>query len=75
LKTDLPHLALRSAGEERREGIERSLSSMKNKIITRRDFLRVTAGAAMAATVESGILGEVWAEPTAKVSSSVMLRY
>ena len=45
---------------------------MKNKIITRRDFLRVTAGAAMAATVESGILGEVWAEPTAKV---VLIRH
>lgn len=45
---------------------------MKDKIITRRDFLRVTAGAAMAATVESGILGEVRAEPTAKV---VLIRH
>ena len=45
---------------------------MKDKIITRRDFFRVTAGAAMAATVESGILGEVRAEPTAKV---VLIRH
>jgi len=40
---------------------------MKGKIITRRDFLRVTAGTAMAATLGSGILGEALAEPTAKV--------
>jgi hypothetical protein len=40
---------------------------MKEKIITRRDFLRVTAGTAMAATLGSGILGEALAEPTAKV--------
>ncbi len=40
---------------------------MKEKIITRRDFLRVTAGTAMAATLGSGILGEARAEPTAKV--------
>ena len=40
---------------------------MKAKIITRRDFLRVTAGAAMAATLDSGILGEARAEPTARV--------
>jgi len=40
---------------------------MKGKIITRRDFLRVTAGAAMAATLESRVLGEARAEPTAKV--------
>jgi Domain of unknown function (DUF362) len=40
---------------------------MKGKIITRRDFLRVTAGAAMAATIESRMLGEARAEPAAKV--------
>jgi hypothetical protein len=40
---------------------------MKEKIITRRDFLRVTAGTAMAATLGSGILEEARAEPTAKV--------
>ncbi len=40
---------------------------MKDKIITRRDFLRVTAGTAVAATLGSGILGEARAEPTAKV--------
>jgi len=40
---------------------------MKEKIITRRDFLRVAAGTAMAATLGSGILGEARAEPTAKV--------
>jgi hypothetical protein len=40
---------------------------MKDKILTRRDFLRVTAGAAIAATLDSGILEEARAEPTAKV--------
>lgn len=41
---------------------------MKEKIITRRDFLRVSAGTAMAATLGSGItLGEPRAETTAKV--------
>src|SRR3989304_4239655 len=40
---------------------------MEEKIITLRDFLRVTAGAAMAATLESGVLGEARAEPTARV--------
>jgi hypothetical protein len=40
---------------------------MEEKIITRRDFLRVAAGTAMAATLGSGILGEARAEPTAKV--------
>jgi hypothetical protein len=40
---------------------------MKEKIITRRDFLRVTAGTAMAATLGSGILREARAETTAKV--------
>ena len=47
--------------------MERSLSQMEEKIITRRDFLRVTAGAAMAATVGSGVLEEARAEPTARV--------
>jgi hypothetical protein len=40
---------------------------MKEKIITRRDFLRVSAGTAMAATLGAGILGEARAEPTARV--------
>src|SRR5512147_1405148 len=40
---------------------------MEEKVITRRDFLRVTAGTAMAAAMGSGILGEARAEPTAKV--------
>jgi hypothetical protein len=40
---------------------------MEEKIFTRRDFLRVTAGTAMAATLGSGILGEARAEPTARV--------
>ncbi len=40
---------------------------MKDEIITRRDFLRVAAGTAMAATLGSGISGEARAEPTAKV--------
>jgi glutamine synthetase len=40
---------------------------MKQKMITRRDFLRATAGTAMAATLGSGILGEARAEATAKV--------
>jgi len=40
---------------------------MEEKIITRRDFLRVTAGTAMVATLGSGILREARAEPTTKV--------
>ncbi len=40
---------------------------MEEKIITRRDFLRVAVGTAMAATLEAGILGETRAEPTARV--------
>jgi len=40
---------------------------MEEKIITRRDFLRVTAGTAIAATLGAGILGEARAEPMAKV--------
>jgi len=40
---------------------------MDEKMITRRDFLRVAAGTAMAATWGPGILGEARAEPTAKV--------
>jgi hypothetical protein len=56
-----------SSGEERRVNIERSLSEMEEKIITRRDFLRVTAGTAVAATLGSGILGKARAEPMAKV--------
>jgi len=45
----------------------KGLSEIEEKIITRRDFLRVAAGTAMAATLGSGILGEARAEPTAKV--------
>ena len=40
---------------------------MEEKIITRRDFLRIAAGTAMAATLGSGIPGKALAEPTAKV--------
>jgi hypothetical protein len=40
---------------------------MKEKTITRRDFLRATAGTAMAATLGAGILGEARAEAAVKV--------
>jgi hypothetical protein len=40
---------------------------MEEKIITRRDFLRVAAGTAMAATLGPEILGEAKAEPTSRV--------
>jgi hypothetical protein len=40
---------------------------MKEKIFTRRDFLRSAAGTAVAAALGPGILGEAQAEPTAKV--------
>jgi len=40
---------------------------MEKKTITRRDFLRVAAGTAMAATLGAGILGEAKAEATARV--------
>jgi hypothetical protein len=40
---------------------------MGEKIFTRRDFLRVTAGTAMVATLGSGIRGEARTEPTARV--------
>jgi hypothetical protein len=40
---------------------------MEEKIITRRDFLRVAGGTAVAVALGSGILGEVRAEATAKV--------
>jgi hypothetical protein len=53
--------------EKGEEDSERSLSEMKEKIITRRDFLRVTAGTAMAVTLGSGILEEARGEATAKV--------
>jgi len=48
---------------------------MKDKIITRRDFLRITTGAAVAASLEPGILGDVQAEQRRKLSSSEMLKY
>jgi hypothetical protein len=40
---------------------------MKEKIITRRDFLRVAAGTAVAVTMGSGILEPARAEATTKV--------
>ena len=40
---------------------------MKRKMITRRDFLRVTAGTAVAATLGPAVPGETRAEQTAKV--------
>jgi len=40
---------------------------MKEKTITRRNFLQATAGTAMAAALGPGLLGETWAEPMAKV--------
>jgi hypothetical protein len=40
---------------------------MREKTVTRRDFLRVAAGTALAATLGSGIPREAQAEPTAKV--------
>jgi hypothetical protein len=40
---------------------------MKERTITRRDFLRVTAGTAMAAALGPGLPGEARAEATAKV--------
>lgn len=43
------------------------LSHMEERVITRRDFLGVAAGTAVAATLGSGILGEAKAEPTSRV--------
>ena len=40
---------------------------MEEKVITRRDFLRIATGTAMAATLGSGTLGEARAEPAARV--------
>lgn len=40
---------------------------MEERIFTRRDFLRVAAGTAVAATMGAGILGEAKAEATARV--------
>ena len=40
---------------------------MEEKVITRRNFLRIATGTAMAATLGSGTLGEALAEPAAKV--------
>jgi hypothetical protein len=40
---------------------------MEEKVITRRDFFRVTAGTALAITLRSRALGETRAGPTAKV--------
>ncbi len=60
-------IATQSPGEERMGGLERSLSSMEEKIITRRNFLRVATGAAVTAALGTGVLGEARAEPIAKV--------
>jgi len=46
---------------------ERVLRDMKEEVVTRRDFLRAAAGAAMAATLAPELLGEARAEQTAKV--------
>jgi len=70
LNEDSPHRELCSSEGERMGTCIRyrkGLSEMEEKIITRRDFLRVAAGTAMAAALGSGILGEARAEPTAKV--------
>jgi hypothetical protein len=70
LNEDSPHRELCSSEGERMSTCIRyrkGLSEMEEKIITRRDFLRVAAGTAMAAALGSGILGEARAEPTAKV--------
>ena len=40
---------------------------MGEKIITRRNFLRVATGAAVTAALETGMVGKTCAEPTAKV--------
>ncbi len=40
---------------------------MEDRIITRRDFLRVAGGTAMAAALGAGILGEARAEPMARI--------
>jgi len=65
LNEDSPHRELCSSEGERMGTCIRyrkGLSEMEEKIITRRDFLRVTAGTAIAATWGSGILGEARAE-------------
>ncbi len=66
-----PYLAFNTSEREQvgasESDIERSVSQMKKKTITRRDFLRVTTGATMAAALGSGILEEARAEPSAKV--------
>ncbi len=45
---------------------------MKEKTVTRRDFLRVAAGTTVAAALGPGLLGEARAEPSAKV---VLIRH
>jgi hypothetical protein len=47
--------------------MEKSLSEVEERMITRRDFLRAAAGTAMAATLGSGILEEARSEAAAKV--------
>ncbi len=45
----------------------KELASMEEKVFTRRDFLRVAGGTAMAAALGTAILREAQAEPMAKV--------
>lgn len=47
--------------------VERGVRSMEEKIVTRRDFIRLAGGTAMAAALGTGMLGEAYAEPTARV--------
>jgi hypothetical protein len=71
LNPKYPYLAFNTSEREQvgasESDIERSVSQMKKKTITRRDFLRVATGATMAAALGSGILEEARAEPSAKV--------
>src|SRR5512139_1636220 len=45
----------------------KELALMDERVITRRDFLRSAAGAAVAAALGPGVLREAQAEPAAKV--------
>jgi ABC-type methionine transport system permease subunit len=40
---------------------------MEEKIVTRRDFIRLAGGTAMAGVLGTGMLGEAHAEPMARV--------
>jgi hypothetical protein len=54
-------------GVERRIQGRKEFGSMKKETITRRDFLRVAAGGAMAVTLGSGVPGEARGETKPKV--------